>query len=103
MDERAAALRLAERLRRLEQQISAFKELHATELQMILDELADIAREVEDRPTPGADAVGGEGAGGDPAANSPKRAKWLAEQERRKRPTSRREFLLGRGDEPPGG
>ena len=98
------------RLRRLEQQIRAFKELHvrevgdlaekldvliklhADELQLILDELETIAREVAPASTtePGAD----------PAAGSPKRAKWLAEQERRKEPVSRRELLLGREEDP---
>ena len=102
--------RLAIRLRRLEQQIRSFKELHTTEvsdlarkletmtklhadeLQLILDELADIAGEVTppatgDRPL-------------DAAASSPKRAKWLAEQERKTKPLSRRELLRGRGEDP---
>jgi hypothetical protein len=95
--ERAEYARLAQRLRRVEQQVRSFKELHASELQLILDELADIAREVEERATASTDAAPGD----DPAASSPKRAKWLAEQERKQRPTSRRELLLGRGEDPP--
>jgi len=35
----------------------------------------------------------------DPAAASPKRAKWLAEEERKQRPMSRRELLRGRDEE----
>jgi hypothetical protein len=90
---------LATRLRRLEQQIRAFKELHATELGLILDELTDIAAQVEAEkrdavgPAPAVDPA-------DPAAASPKRAKWLAEQERKAAPKSRRELLFrGREDE----
>jgi hypothetical protein len=90
---------LATRLRRLEQQLRAFKQLHATELQLILDELTDIAAQVEaekaaaSAPAPAVDPA-------DPAAASPKRAKWLAEQERKAAPKSRRELLLrGREEE----
>ncbi|TMC02839.1 MAG: hypothetical protein E6J35_08195 [Chloroflexi bacterium] len=92
---------LSARLRRIEQQIRAFRELHQSELQMILDELADIAKEVED-----AKAVERASApsvvtpdAGDPAAASPKRAKWLAEQERKSAPRSRRELLFGEREE----
>ena len=101
---------LGVRLRRLEQQIRAFRELHVREvgdlaeklqvviklhddeLQLILDELDSIKGEVAASPTPEP--------GADPAASSPKRARWLAEQERKKAPVSRRELLLGRGEEP---
>lgn len=101
--------RLALRLRRLEQQVRAFKDLHvaevsdlaeklaaivrlhADELQLILDEIADIKKELAVPPVPAAPE-------GDPAANSPKRAKWLAEQERKAHP-SRRELLLGREED----
>lgn len=105
--------RIAERLDRLEQQVRSFRELHVTEvtelatklrtlvelhadeLQLILDELTSIAREVQARPAPPAPA-------GDPAADSPKRAAWLAEQERRAKPgpVSRRELLFGRDEDP---
>jgi hypothetical protein len=88
--------RLLERLRRLEQQIRAFKELHANELQIILDELSDIAGEVASTEKP---MVQGADSTPDPAAASPKRAKWLAEQERKARPLSRRELLRGRDEE----
>lgn len=87
---------LSARLRRVEQQIRAFRELHSSELQLILDELTDIAAQVDaenaaaDTPasTPVTDTS-------DPAAASPKRAKWLADQERRSAPKSRRELLFG--------
>ena len=87
--------RLVERLRRLEQQIRAFKELHANELQLILDELSDIASEVASTEEPTAQQAE---SAADPAATSPKRAKWLAEQERKTRPMSRRELLRGRDE-----
>lgn len=120
--------RLATRLQRLEQQVRAFKELHvaevtdlaqrlgtiaqlhADELQLILDEVADIAGELaarseaESRPGSGGAATSPAALAspGDPAASSPKRAKWLAEEERRARPApvSRRELLRGRGEDP---
>lgn len=87
--------RLVERLRRLEQQIRAFKELHANELQLILDELDDIASEVASTEKPIARQTDSTS---DPAAASPKRAKWLAERERKTRPMSRRELLRGRDE-----
>ena len=91
---------LSARLRRLEQQIRAFKQLHENELQMILDELADIAKQIEDATASeraSAPSVVPDPA--DPAAASPKRAKWLAEQERKAAPRSRRELLLGEREE----
>ncbi len=116
-----AAERLATRLRRLETQIRAFRDLHtrevreaaerltaiarlqADELQLILDELADIAASVDEvsgtaKADASADAaVDAVSTVTDPAAASPKRARWLAEQERRAR-LSRRDLLRGRED-----
>lgn len=89
---------LATRLRRLEQQIRAFKELHASELQLILDELTDIAAQVE-AETAAASVPASAVDPADPAAASPKRAKWLAEQERKAAPKSRRELLFRGRDE----
>lgn len=109
---------LGARLRRLERQIRAFRDLHvhevtaaaerlsaiaklqADELALILDELADLAADVEAAaPTESAaSAEGSQARLADPAASSPKRAKWLAEQERRAH-LSRRE-LLGRAVRP---
>lgn len=65
--------------------------LHADELRMVLDEIVAIAAEV----TPPADA------GTDAATRSPKRERWLAEEERRAHPPpmSRRELLRGRDEE----
>jgi hypothetical protein len=88
--------RLVERLKRVEQQIRAFKELHASELQLILDELMDITSEIE---APSKHAASQAPSGSvDPAAGSPKRAKWLADQELKSRPLSRRELLRGRDE-----
>ncbi len=107
---------LAARLRRLERQISAFREmhvrevseladrlaavakLHGDELQLILDETRDIAAQIEEATV--VDEVGPADGGtaatpGDPAASSPKRARWLAEQQRRSHIT-RRDLLRGR-------
>jgi hypothetical protein len=89
---------LSARLRRVEQQIRAFKQLHQNELQIILDELTDIARQVDEEraaeqgPVTALDQA-------DPAASSPKRAKWLAEQEKKAAPKSRRELLFGEREE----
>jgi hypothetical protein len=89
---------LLARLRRVEQQIRAFKQLHESELQLILDELTDIARQVDEEkaaeqaPVTAVDQA-------DPAAASPKRAKWLAEQEKKAAPKSRRELLFGEREE----
>jgi hypothetical protein len=105
--------RLSLRLRRLDQQIRAFKELHvaelrdlaqkheaiatlhADELQLILDQVADIASEVEASKAPAETVAPSQ----DPAASSPKRAKWLAEQARPAQPVSRRELLRGHREE----
>ena len=87
------------RLRRVEQQVRVFKELHQSELQIILDELTDIAKQVEAEKavTPPA-AQTSDADPGDPAAASPKRAKWLAEQANKAAPKSRRELLFGERD-----
>ena len=112
--------RIAERVRRVGQQIRTLRDLHASEqremaekigtiarihaeeMELILAELADVAADLDaataadedDEPAaPPADAA-------DPAAASPKRAKWLAEQERRAH-RSRRELLRGRDGEGP--
>ena len=86
---------LSARLRRVEQQIRAFKQLHQSELQLILDELSDIATQVEAQSAAEASSVTLPTDPTDPAASSPKRAKWLAEQEKKSAPRSRRELLFG--------
>lgn len=111
---------LETRLRRLDQQIRAFRDLHARELtesaerlaaiaklqsdelQLVLGELAALIADAEalaasaGTSAPPENAAAGVDA--DPAAGSPKRAKWLAEQERASR-MSRRD-LLGRARPP---
>lgn len=82
--ERIAAADPAEAARTL----GTIARLHADELRMVLDEIVAIAADV----TPPADA--GTGA----TVRSPKRERWLAEEERRAHPPpmSRRELLRGR-------
>lgn len=96
---------LSARLRRVEQQIRAFRELHSSELQLILDELTDISKQLEEEKAAESAAASGPADiatvdPSDPAASSPKRAKWLAEQERKAAPKSRRDLLF-RGDKGP--
>ena len=100
--------KLATKVARLEQQIRAFKELHATELGLILDELAALRAELAalTPAAPDADAAArplSAPATVDPAAASTKRGRWLAEEarkeEQRNAPLSRREFLRGRDRE----
>jgi hypothetical protein len=102
MDE-AQRLKLETRVARLEQQIRAFKELHASELGLILEELGALRGELIAMKARPSDAPGPASDPRDPAAGSPKRAAWLAEQERKERerqePLSRRELLRGRGRE----
>ena len=93
---------LSARLHRVEQQIRAFSKLHSSELQLILDELTDISKQLEEEKAAAnvpADATAPIHPS-DPAASSPKRAKWIAEQERKVAPKSRRELLFGDRDEP---
>jgi hypothetical protein len=86
--EDAAAPLLAARLR-------ALRDVQRDEGQIVVDELADIQRDAETTAAaaPLSDAH-------DPAINSPRRARWLAEQaaeaERLKQPFSRRD-LFSRG------
>lgn len=86
------------RLRRVEQQVRVFKELHQSELQIILDELTDIAKQVEAEKAVTTAAQTSDADPADPAAASPKRAKWLAEQAHKAAPKSRRELLFGERD-----
>ena len=89
------------RLARLEQQIKAFKDLHTSELQLIVDEIASFKAELAAMAPPPSDEP--PAPLGDPAANSPKRKAWEAEQRRkeeeRRAPLSRRELLRGSRDE----
>jgi len=76
-----------------------YREVQRDEAQLIVDELVDIqadmaATEATQEPAPLTPA-----GTRDPAINSPRRAKWLAEQaaeeERRRQPLSRRDFFGG--------
>ena len=77
------------RLRRLQQQISAFRKLHDDDLQLLIDELRGLASDLDAPAVQASDAP----------ADSPRRAKWLAEQEERSH-LSRRDLLRGRGSDP---
>jgi hypothetical protein len=100
--EESTRQQLETRVARLEQQIRAFKELHASELGLILDELASLRADLQAMAAPLAESEP-RGTPADPAAASPKRAAWLAEEERkeqqRRAPLSRREFLRGRDND----
>jgi archaellum component FlaC len=105
--------RIAERVRRIEQQIRSLRDLHASEqrevaqkveaiarihaeeMELILDELADVAADLDAATAAATDGTSAPVDADDPAATSPKRAKWLAEQEERAH-RSRRELLRGR-------
>lgn len=84
--------------------LKAYRDLHAQEAGMILEELADLCAELEveahraggvDAPLAQARAEDPATTAADPGASSPRRARWLAEQARRDEPQaiSRRGFL----------
>jgi hypothetical protein len=80
-----------------------YRDMQRDEASMVVDELVDIQAELatnEPAPPPAPRPPLGAERGFDPAANSPKRAKWLAEQaaeaERLKQPFSRRDLFGGR-------
>jgi hypothetical protein len=102
--EEAIRRKLETRVARLEQQIRSFKELHASELGLILDELASLRADLAAMaapPPPAMDTAAAPTAA-DPAAGSARRAAWLAEEQRkeeeRKAPKTRRELLGGRSE-----
>jgi hypothetical protein len=73
--------------------VRIYRDVQRSEAAMVIDELVDIqAAMAESAPPPPEPVVGD-----DPAVNSPRRAKWLAEQaaeaERLKQPISRRDFF----------
>jgi hypothetical protein len=103
--EEAIRRKLETRVARLEQQIRSFKELHASELGLILDELASLRADLAAMAAPppaAADIAAAPATAADPAAGSPRRAAWLAEEQRkeeeRKAPKTRRELLGGRSE-----
>jgi len=83
----AGALDVAVRLR-------AYRDVQRDEAQIVVDELVDIQAEVAAAGQTEAPAVANSA---DPAANSPRRAKWLADQaaeaDRLRQPFSRRELF----------
>jgi hypothetical protein len=84
--EAAGSTELAARLR-------AYRAIQRDEASMVITELQDIRDDMAGTAAPEHVAV----SGGDPAANSPRRAKWLAEQaaeaERLRQPVSRRNLF----------
>jgi metal-dependent amidase/aminoacylase/carboxypeptidase family protein len=87
----AGAAELAVRLR-------AYRDVQRDEAQMVVDELVDIQTEMANSALP-VETLPAAADPHDPAANSPRRAKWLAEQaaeaERLRQPVSRRDLLSG--------
>jgi hypothetical protein len=95
--ERAGASEVAANLR-------VYRDVQRDEAQMVVDELVDIQNDMAAAP-PGQPAQPGDlpplqplpAAGHDPAINSPRRARWLAEQaaeaERLRQPRMRRDLL----------
>ena len=102
-------------------QLRQYRDIQRDEAQMVVDELLDLQRDMAAaEPSPGVPspaasgepgapaAAAGEAVPGDPAINSPRRAKWLAEEaarqaaeaERLRAPLSRRD-LFGRATRPP--
>ncbi len=79
-----------------------YRDVQRDEAQMVVDELVDIQSDMaasgqpEQLATPAPVTATG---ATDPAINSPRRARWLAEQaaeeERRRQPLSRRDFFSG--------
>jgi hypothetical protein len=80
--------------------LRAYRDIQRDEADMVVQELVDIQADLGDDSLP-------QPTGTDPAANSPRRAKWLAEQEaeaeRLREPLSRRELfnrVAQKDDEP---
>jgi hypothetical protein len=88
--EAAGAADLAQRLR-------AYRDVQRDEATMVVDELTDLQSDMAVDTQPSAPLEAPAGSAQDPAASSPKRAKWLAEQtaeeERLKQPMSRRDLF----------
>jgi len=78
-----------------------YRDVQRDEAQMVVDELVDIQADMgatgQSEVAPAAALA--EAKVSDPAINSPRRARWLAEQaaeeERRRQPLSRRDFFSG--------
>ncbi len=93
------------------QRLRLFRQVQSDEAQLVVDELRDIQSHLRPAEAPPADAPSPpatsptaltplRAAGTDPAVDSPKRARWLAEQARRaQRPLSRRDLFSGPKDQ----
>jgi hypothetical protein len=96
--EAAGAGEIAARLR-------MYRDVQRDEAQIVVDELVDIRTEMASAAQPDPAPAPAE-VGHDPAINSPRRAKWLAEQaaeaERRRQPVSRRDFFRSAAPPEPG-
>jgi len=95
--------------------VRAYRDVQRDEAQMVVDELVDIqadmaatdqapAQRATDQAERSPTAEGAANGVSDPAINSPRRARWLAEQaaeeERRRQPLSRRDFFARGGTKP---
>ena len=80
-----------------------YSEVQCDESQMIVDELVDIQADMAATAQPEEPAPLTASGSRDPAVNSPRRARWLAEQaaegERRRQPLSRRDFFRSQKSE----
>jgi hypothetical protein len=94
--EAAGAAGVAARLR-------LYRDVQRDEARIVVDELLDIQTDMA-TATPADQAPTEAAAGTDPAINSPRRARWLAEQaaeaERLKQPFSRRDLLARAAPKP---
>jgi hypothetical protein len=94
----AGAVEIAARLR-------IYRDVQRDEAQIVVDELVDIRSGMASAAQPDSAPAPAEG-GHDPAINSPRRAKWLAEQaaeaERRRQPVSRRDLFRSAAPPDPG-
>ena len=87
--------------------LRAYRDVQRDEATMVVDELVDIQRDMIGAAQPSEQQLETPPTlGGDPAINSPRRAKWLAEQaaeaERLRQPVSRRDLferIANPGDE----
>ncbi len=85
-----------------------FRDVQRDEAQIVVDELVDIQADVGSAAQAellAAEQQGAANGSNDPAINSPRRARWLAEQaaeeERRRQPLSRRDFFGGGAQQKP--
>jgi hypothetical protein len=77
--------------------LRAYRDVQRDEATMVVDELVDIQRDMIGAVQPSDQPETPPTLGGDPAINSPRRARWLAEQaaeaERLRQPVSRRDLF----------